>query len=119
MNRSPTCSVSSGGSRTFRSPIEVRFITVSDNFFEQIGVDFDFQINSNAVGKHTTFAFPNPSAELIAVPGSPISGTTTGTAPAARPAATAGTTAAVPPAAVPRAAAAGLAAARRAAAAAG
>ena len=42
--------------------IEVRFITVSDNFFEQIGVDFDFEIHSNAVGKHTTFAFPNPSA---------------------------------------------------------
>ena len=33
--------------------IEVRFITVSDNFFEQIGVDFDFQIQSDAVGKHT------------------------------------------------------------------
>ena len=40
--------------------IEVRFITVSDNFFEQIGVDFDFQIQSDTVGKHSTFAFPNP-----------------------------------------------------------
>ena len=39
--------------------IEVRFITVSDNFFEQIGVDFDFQIQSDAVGKHSTFAVPN------------------------------------------------------------
>ena len=45
--------------------IEVRFITVSDNFFEQIGVDFDFQIQSDTVGKHSTFAFPNPAAELI------------------------------------------------------
>ena len=59
--------------------IEVRFITVSDNFFEQIGVDFDFQILSNAVGKHTTFAFPNPSAQLISTPGTPIGGTTGGT----------------------------------------
>ncbi len=61
--------------------IEVRFITVSDNFFEQIGVDFDFEILSNAVGKHTTFAFPNPSAELLTVPGSvtTTSGSTAGT----------------------------------------
>ena len=28
--------------------IEVRFITVSDSFFEQIGVDFDFDIDDNA-----------------------------------------------------------------------
>jgi general secretion pathway protein D len=27
--------------------IEVRFITLSDNFFERIGVDFDFQIDDN------------------------------------------------------------------------
>ena len=59
--------------------IEVRFITVSDNFFEQIGVDFDFQIQSDAVGKHSTFAFPNPSAELITVPGRTTGGTTSGT----------------------------------------
>ena len=32
--------------------IEVRFITVSDDFFEQIGVDFDFNIQSKAVGKN-------------------------------------------------------------------
>src|SRR3954454_218485 len=38
--------------------IEVRFITVSDNFFEQIGVDFDFSIQSDAIGKHSTLAFP-------------------------------------------------------------
>ena len=30
--------------------IEVRFITISDSFFEQIGVDFDFQINDETVG---------------------------------------------------------------------
>ena len=75
--------------------IEVRFITVSDNFFEQIGVDFDFEILSNAVGKHTTFAFPNPAAELISTPGSPIttSGGTAGT--------TGGGTTAAAPRAVP------------------
>jgi general secretion pathway protein D len=28
--------------------IEVRFITLQDNFFERIGVDFDFQINDNS-----------------------------------------------------------------------
>ena len=31
--------------------IEVRFITVNDTFFEFIGVDFDFQIQSDSVGK--------------------------------------------------------------------
>jgi type II secretory pathway component GspD/PulD (secretin) len=46
--------------------IEVRFITVSDSFFEQIGVNFDFNIESNTVGKHTTFAVPNPSTSLFA-----------------------------------------------------
>ena len=40
--------------------IEVRFITVTDDFFEQIGVDFDFSINSDSVGKHSTFAVPEP-----------------------------------------------------------
>ena len=44
--------------------VEVRFITVSDNFFEQIGVDFDFSIQSDAVGKHTTFAVPNPFGNI-------------------------------------------------------
>ncbi|MGC8641376.1 MAG: type II secretory pathway, component PulD, partial [Isosphaeraceae bacterium] len=60
--------------------VEVRFITVNDSFFEQIGVDFDFAINSDSVSKHTTFAFPNPEAQLTSVPGSLISNTTTGTA---------------------------------------
>jgi type II secretory pathway component GspD/PulD (secretin) len=45
--------------------IEVRFITLSDNFFETIGVDFDFQINSKTVGRHTTFAVPNPATALF------------------------------------------------------
>jgi general secretion pathway protein D len=31
--------------------IEVRFITLNDNFFERIGVAFDFNINTNATGK--------------------------------------------------------------------
>jgi len=45
--------------------IEVRFITVSDDFFEQIGVDFDLNIQSDAVGRKTTFAAPNPAASLF------------------------------------------------------
>lgn len=28
--------------------VEVRFVTLSDNFFEQIGIDFDFRINDNS-----------------------------------------------------------------------
>jgi general secretion pathway protein D len=32
--------------------IEVRFITLSDNFFERIGVSFDFDINTNVDGKN-------------------------------------------------------------------
>jgi general secretion pathway protein D len=31
--------------------IEVRFITLNDNFFERLGVSFDFDINSNVLGK--------------------------------------------------------------------
>ncbi len=54
--------------------VEVRFITVNDTFFEQIGVDFDFQIQSDSVGKNSTFAVPNPIASLF-----PISGLSTGT----------------------------------------
>ena len=51
--------------------IEVRFITVQDNFYEQIGVDFDFQIQSDSVGKHTTFATVNPSQSLFPISGVP------------------------------------------------
>ena len=61
--------------------IEVRFITVQDNFFEQIGVDFDFQIQSDSVGKHSTFAALNPSHRSFRSRGSPaaITGTSTST----------------------------------------
>ncbi|HEV3164266.1 MAG TPA: type II secretory pathway, component PulD [Isosphaeraceae bacterium] len=38
--------------------IEVRFITVSDSFFEQIGVDFDFDIQSAVGGRKSSFATP-------------------------------------------------------------
>ncbi len=54
--------------------IEVRFITVSDNFFEQIGVNFDFAIQSDAVGKKSTFAVQNPNATLFLPPGSSATG---------------------------------------------
>ena len=58
--------------------VEVRFITVQDTFFEYIGVDFDFQIQSDTVGKHTTFAVPNPTTSLFPIPGL-TTGTITGT----------------------------------------
>ncbi len=58
--------------------IEVRFITVSDNFFEQIGVNFDFSIQSKVPGKKSTFATINPAAALF-VPGGATTGGTTGT----------------------------------------
>ncbi len=62
--------------------VEVRFITVNDTFFEQIGVDFDFQIQSDTVGKNSTFAVPNPAVSLFPIPGittGTISGTSTST----------------------------------------
>ncbi|HEX8199402.1 MAG TPA: type II secretory pathway, component PulD, partial [Isosphaeraceae bacterium] len=51
--------------------VEVRFITVDDNFFEQIGIDFDFSIQSDVVGRKSSFAVPNPAA----VPGGAGTGT--------------------------------------------
>ncbi|MCE9555379.1 MAG: general secretion pathway protein GspD [Planctomycetes bacterium] len=48
--------------------IEVRFITLSDNFFERIGVDFDFNIRSNAnaadVARANSGVVMKPSATL-------------------------------------------------------
>jgi len=35
--------------------IEVRFITLNDNFFERIGVDFDFDIDDNAEKPYSVF----------------------------------------------------------------
>ena len=64
--------------------IEVRFINVTDDFFEQIGVDFNFNIQSDVVGKKTTFAVPNPanalfpSANTGGIGGGGTSTTTTG-----------------------------------------
>ncbi len=66
--------------------VEVRFIDVTDDFFEQIGVDFDFNIQSNAIGKHSTLAIPNPANSLFPIPGltggftGGTAGTTGGTA---------------------------------------
>jgi type II secretory pathway component GspD/PulD (secretin) len=59
--------------------IEVRFITLSDNFYETIGVDFDFQINSKTVGRHTTFAVPNPAVALFPTTSTTGITSTTGT----------------------------------------
>ena len=54
--------------------IEVRFITVSDDFFEQIGVDFDFSIQSKTVGKKTSFAAPSGSLQAAQYPFSLVGG---------------------------------------------
>jgi len=40
--------------------IEVRFITLNDNFFERIGVDFDFNIQDNVEGKGLLFGSGSP-----------------------------------------------------------
>ncbi len=47
--------------------IEVRFITLNDNFFERIGVDFDFDINDNIDGKGLAFGARN-SAGYVSNP---------------------------------------------------
>ncbi len=41
--------------------IEVRFITLSDSFFERIGVDFDFNIKSNNLNNATAAGFSAPA----------------------------------------------------------
>ena len=39
--------------------IEVRFVSIQDNFFERVGIDFDFAINDNSqVGDPTTDTLP-------------------------------------------------------------
>jgi len=42
--------------------IEVRFITLNDNFFERLGVDFDFDINDNIDRPFQVFGRANPAA---------------------------------------------------------
>jgi len=41
--------------------IEVRFITLNDNFFERIGIDFDFDINDNIDAPFQIFGRPDPN----------------------------------------------------------
>ena len=57
--------------------VEVRFITVNDDFFEFIGVDFDFAIQSDLFGPKSSFVTQNP-ASVPVVPG-PGGGTGGGT----------------------------------------
>ena len=54
--------------------VEVRFITVNDNFAEFIGVDFDFSIQSDLFGPKSSFVVPNPAAVPV-VPGPDGGGT--------------------------------------------
>ena len=61
--------------------VEVRFITLSDEYFERIGVDFDFSVNDNAgegfvlgadtqpggsqvIGNNNTFLGPTPDLDI-------------------------------------------------------
>ena len=44
--------------------IEVRFITLSDSFFERIGVDFDFNVANN-VSNPTQAGFPRSSTAAM------------------------------------------------------
>jgi len=43
--------------------IEVRFITLSDQFFERIGVDFDFDLDDDIDGPFQVFGEPNDDAD--------------------------------------------------------
>jgi general secretion pathway protein D len=45
--------------------IEVRFITLNDNFFERIGVNFDFNVNDNIDGKGLAFGAIQPGSTPI------------------------------------------------------
>ena len=44
--------------------VEVRFVTLQDNFFERVGIDFDFSINDNTQGVTTT-----PTGDQVLVGG--------------------------------------------------
>jgi general secretion pathway protein D len=41
--------------------VEVRFITLTDNFFERIGIDFDFDIDDDQDKPFQVFGQPNPA----------------------------------------------------------
>jgi len=65
--------------------IEVRFITLNDNFFERIGVSFDFDIKDNVLGKGISFvsrsnaSSPTDSNLASGIPSSTQSSTQTTT----------------------------------------
>jgi general secretion pathway protein D len=66
--------------------IEARFITLSDVFAESIGVDFDFQIQSDVYGKNSSFALQQDDPFYPAGPSSGTGGGGgTGTASSALP----------------------------------
>lgn len=46
--------------------IEVRFITLNDNFFERIGIDFDFKIDDNSGLDNQTPVFPDDDGHSLA-----------------------------------------------------
>ncbi len=52
--------------------IEVRFITLRDNFFERIGIDFDFNIDDNSGLSTRTPLIPDDTGPSIAIGLNPI-----------------------------------------------
>ena len=54
--------------------IEVRFITLNDNFFERIGIDFDFDINDNIDAPFQVFGQPDPNFQPSFVGGAANTG---------------------------------------------
>src|SRR5262249_35850825 len=62
--------------------VECRFITVSDNFFERIGIDFNFNLPTNVSNRLTkTFGHPLPpfgnGQAFVNTTGTSTTGTTT------------------------------------------
>ena len=45
--------------------VEVRFITLADNYFERIGIDFDFNINDNAHEGFVPGADTQPESQVV------------------------------------------------------
>lgn len=52
--------------------IEVRFITLNDNFFERIGIDFDFNIDDNSGLSTRTPLIPDDTGPSIAIGLNPL-----------------------------------------------
>ena len=52
--------------------IEVRFITLNDNFFEQIGVDFNFNVNTNPTADPNGVPSPGSTKQIVGLLNGPL-----------------------------------------------